>query len=218
MCGADKSQKQIEQQQQQNFQTLTNQAQQIFGNSSQIFKDLTSSFSPIVAAGPGQSGFTPAELATLQSQAITRSGIAYRNAAQAAGSNAAGFAGGNTFLPSGATAQMQANIAEAGAGETANELANIDIQNAQLGRENWLQAAGVLGGATNVFNPSTSASGQATGAGEAAANTANQIAQANNSWMNALGGAIGQIGGAAVTGGLSKLGSGGGAQPAPSQG
>ena len=205
MCGADKSQKQIEQQQQQNFSTLTNQAQQIFGNSSQIFQDLTSSFAPVVAAGSQQQGFSPAELATLRSQAITNSGQAYRNAAQAAGERSAAAGGGNALLPSGATAQIQANIAQAGAGQTANELSQIDLQNAQLGRENWLQSAGILSGATNVFNPATGAAGQSTGAGEAAANTANQIAQQQNSWMSALGGAIGAVGGAATTGGLSLL-------------
>src|SRR5579863_778258 len=83
-CGASQSQKQISQAQQQNYNTLMNQAGQVFNQSSQVFNDLQSSFAPIVAAGPGQSGYTPAELANLKSSAITNTGIATRNAQQAA--------------------------------------------------------------------------------------------------------------------------------------
>jgi hypothetical protein len=213
MCGASSLQKNIGQEQQQNFQQLSNNAQQIFGNSSQIFKDLSSAFEPILAAGPGQSGFGAAELSNLQSRAITESGQAYRNAAQAAGERSAAAGGGNTLLPSGITAQLQSNIAQAGAEQTAGELSNIDLQNAQLGRQNWLSAAGILGGAPSVFGASTSAANAATGAGGAASQTANQISAANNSWMNLVGGALGGITGgltSGLTGGLGKMGGGGG--------
>ena len=140
----------------------------VFGNSSQIFKDLSSSFAPVVAAGPGQGGFTAPELANLQSQAVTQGGIATRNAQQAAGERAAAAGGGTTVLPNGATLGMNANIAEAGAAQTAGNLANINLQNAQLGRQNWLQAAGVLAGAPGVFGTATGAGNAATGAGSAA--------------------------------------------------
>ena len=179
-CGASSSQQQIAQQQQQNFQTLQNQSGQIFGNSSQIFKDLNSSFAPIVAAGPGQSGFTAPELANLQSQAVTQGGIATRNAQQAAGERAAAAGGGTTILPNGATLGMNANIAEAGAAQTAGNLANINLQNAQLGRQNWLQAAGVLAGAPGVFGTATGAGNAATGAGSAAMGGATDVNSANN--------------------------------------
>ncbi len=200
-CGASSQQKAIGAQQQQAYQQAINQAQSVFGSSSQIFKDLASSFEPILSAGPGQNGFTASELANLRSQAITQSGQAYRNAQQAAGERIAAAGGGNALLPSGTTAQLQANIAQAGAGQTANELSNIDLQNAQLGRQNWLSAAGVLGGAPNVFGTSTGAMNASTGAGSAAAETANQISQANNSWMNLVGGALGGIT-SGLTGGL----------------
>jgi hypothetical protein len=54
--------------------------------------------------------------------------------------------GGTAVLPSGATLGMNANIAEAGAANTANSLAQINLNNAALGRQNWTQAAGVLAG------------------------------------------------------------------------
>jgi hypothetical protein len=207
-CGAGTDQKQIYNQQLDNLNSLSNRAQQIFGDSSNIFNSLTAGFEPIAAAGPGQNGFTAPELANLQSQAITQTGQAYRNAAQAAGERSAAAGGGNALLPSGTTAQLQANIAQAGAGQTANELSNINLQNAQVGRQNWLSAAGILSGAPNVFNPAISAGNSVTGAGSATANTANQIAQQDNSWMNVVGGALGGIT-SGLTSGLMKGSSGG---------
>lgn len=178
-CGASSTQQQLQQQQTANYGQMAAQSSKIFGNASTIFQNITSAFNPILAAGPGQSGFTPAELANLQSSAITQTGQAYRNASQAAGERA-GAAGGGTFIaPSGAAMGEQAQIAEAGAQATSSALSNINLQNAQLGQQNWLNAANVLSGSTNVFNPATGAGSAATGAGSAAASTANQVQQAD---------------------------------------
>lgn len=212
MCGASSQSKQIEQTQQSYYNTLIGQAQSEFGDASQIFSSLTSAFTPILAAGPNQPGYSPQELSNLNSQAITETGQAYRNAAQAAGERTAAAGGGTQVLPSGAAAGQAANIATAGAAQTANQLANIRTQSADIGRQNWLAAAGVLGGAPSVFGTSTGASNAATSGGNAAANTANQIAQQSNSWMNLVGGALGGIGGS-LLGGLTK--GGGGVAPPP---
>lgn len=221
-CGASQSEKSIASQQQQNFQQFSNEAGQVFGNSSQIFKDLTSSFEPVLAAGPGQSGFTPQELAALNSQAITTSGAQYRNAATAAGERIAASGGGNAVLPSGTTAAVQGNIATAGAASTANELNQIALQNAQTGRQNWMNAAGVLSGAGNVFNPATNFDSSTTGAGSAAMSGASTVQNANRQWIGDVTGILGdaaQIGAGIATGGMSTLASagagaaGGGAGP-----
>ena len=84
-------------------------------------------FRTVVAAGPGQSGFTAPELANLQSQAVTQGGIATRNAQQAAGERAAAAGGGTTILPNGATLGMNANIAEAGAAQYRGKSFQISI-------------------------------------------------------------------------------------------
>jgi hypothetical protein len=186
MCGASSSEKQISQQQQDNLNTMSNEASQAFGQSSQVFQQLSSAFSPVLAAGPGQSGFTPAELANLKSQAITNTGVATRNAQQAAGERGAAQGGGTTILPSGAQMGQNAAIAEAGAQQTAGELSNINLQNAQLGQQNWMNAAGVLSGATNTFNASTGLANAATGAGSAAFSSANSINQQNQQWSQDL--------------------------------
>jgi hypothetical protein len=179
MCGASSDQKQILQQQQANFKQMSDQSAQVFGAGSKIFGDLTSSFEPVLAAGPDQQGYSAPELAALKSAAISNTGTAYRNAAAATGERIAASGGGNAVLPSGQSAAIQGNIAEAGAQSTAGELTNIDIQNAELGRQNWMNAAGVLGGATNVFNPATGAGSAATGSGSAAMTSANDVYNAN---------------------------------------
>lgn len=210
-CGASSSENNISQQQQANFSQLTTQAQQEFGNSSQIFQDLSNSFAPVLAAGPGQSGFTAPELANLQSQAVTQGGIAARNAQQAYGEQAAAAGGGMAILPSGAVQANNANIAQASAANTANQLSNINLQNAQLGRQNWLQAAGVLSGAPGVYGTANSAAGTATNAGQAAFGGAQGIQQANSAWVGDVMGVLGdasQIASGGLAGGA--FGGGGG--------
>ena len=53
-----------------------------------------------------------------------------------------------------------------------------------------------------------SAGGAAVTAGNAASNTANEIAAANNSWVQAVTGAAGGIAGDVVTGGMKNIGAG----------
>jgi len=205
-CGASQQEKDIFQMQKSAYATLQDQASQIFGASSKIFSDLTSAFEPILAAGPGQEGYTVPQKAALESRAITQTGEAYRHAQQAAGERIAASGGGQAVLPAGSTAALQARIAAEGAGATAEQLSNIDLQSAERGRQNWLSAAGVLSGAPSVFNPATGAAEAGTQAGGAAAGTAKSITQANQSWMQPVAGILGGIAGAAtagLTGGMS---------------
>jgi hypothetical protein len=195
-CGSSGAQRTLQAEQQKNYQDMINQAQQVFGDSSAIFGDLKSAFEPILAAGPGQPGYTASELATLRSEAITNTGAAYRNASQVAGERIAASGGGNAVLPSGTTAAVEGNIATAGAAQTAGALTNIDIQNAEVGRQNWLNAAGVLSGASNVFNPATSMENAATSAGSAESSTAAEMAGQTQQLWGASIGAAGQAAGA----------------------
>lgn len=197
--------------QSQQYQQAVQQAQSIFGSSSNVFNQLMSSFSPVLAAGPGQEGYTPGQLANLNSQAITQTGQQYRNAAQAAGERSAASGGGNALLPSGVTSANQAAIASQGAGTTANQLAQIRNDSANLGRQNWLSAAQVLGNAPGVFSPATSALGASTSAGnsaisggQASFDAQNQLSQQSNWWQPLVGQVLG-AGLSMATGGLSGL-------------
>lgn len=210
-CGATAAQTSAQQQQSAFSQQLSQQATQVFGNSSSVFNDLVSTFAPTVAAGPNQQGFSAAENANLQSQAITSSGQAYQNAKQAVGEAQSAQGGGNTGdVSTGSTTGTDLGIATSAAQNTANELGQINEANYQTGRQNYDTAVSGLEQAPNVFNASTSLDNATTGSQEGAANTANQIATQNNSWVQAVTGALGGIAGATITGGMKNLGSGAG--------
>lgn len=209
-CGATPAQDVAQAGQASVFAQLTNQAQQVFGASSQVFQQLQKTFAPTVAAGPSQQGFSPAENANLQSQAITQSGQAYRNAKAAVGNAGASEGGGNNpALQTGVNAGTDAKLASSASENTANELSNITEKNYETGRANYDTAVSGLESSPNVFNPATSAGGAATGAGEASATTANQIASQNNSWVQAVTGALGGVASAATGGVIKNLGGGG---------
>lgn len=203
MCGATQGQKDVGAAQTGLLNQLTTQAKSVFGASSSVFQSLVNTFTPTVQAGPNQQGFSPAELAARQSAAITQTGQAYKNAKAAVGNQEAAFGGGNTALPSGTNTQSDIQLAEAGANQTSSELNQIQQENYATGRENYQNAVTGLARAPDVFNPATGAGGTAIGAGTAAANTQNQIASQNNSWVSAVGGILGSVAGAA-TGGLLK--------------
>ena len=195
LCGATGAQKSIEQSQQSFMAQAQQQASTVFGAASQVFQGLMSTFAPIVAAGPSQRGFSQAENAALQSQAITNAGVSFRNAKQALGENLAAAGGGNTALPSGVAANEELQLAEAGANNTANQLNQITEANYATGRQNYQNAVQGELNATNVYGAATGAVSGANQAGSDAATSANNIAQADNSWMQMVGGALGGVAG-----------------------
>lgn len=212
LCGATKAQTDNQAAQASFYTQATQQAGQVFGDSSQVYQQLQNTFAPTVAAGPSQEGYSPAELADQRSQAITNNGVATRNAEQAAGESIAAEGGGNVAgLTSGTNAGVKANIDIAGANNTANSLSQITQNDYATGRANYDTAVAGLSGAPSTFNAATSATGTAVGAGTSAGNQANQVAAAANSpWQAALG-ALGGAVGSFASGGLTNLiGSGSG--------
>jgi hypothetical protein len=95
--------------------------------------------------------------------------------------------------PTGAQEQQQAELASSAANSEAQQKQQITQANYQQGYNEFSQAAQGLTSTAGLLNP-TGYSGAATGAGNAAADTANQIASENNSWVNAALGAAGAIG------------------------
>lgn len=215
-CGASSQQNAAQAAQANAYTQMTQQAQQIFGASSQVFQQLQNTFAPTVAAGPSQEGFSAAEKGNLQSQAITQSGVAARNAQQAVGQSIAAQGGGNNpALQSGVNTGINLSVANAAAANTANQLGQINEADYATGRQNYDTAVAGLAGAPNTFNPASTAGNAATGAGEASANTANQIASQNQSWVQAVTGALGGVAGSFVGGGLGKLIGGGSGATGP---
>lgn len=208
-CGATPGQQQLATEQTSSFNTLMQQAQTQFGNASGVFNDLVSSFSPIVAAGPNQQGFSPAEVSAMNSQAITSTGQAYRNEKAAVGNAESAFGGGNNSDTSGgATVGENLSLAENAGNQTASELNQIQQANYQTGRANYFQAASGLANAPSVFGTANQAGTVATNAGEAAEKSQNDVASQDNSWVGAVTGALGNVAGIATGGIIKNLGSG----------
>jgi len=214
-CGASSQQTQIEQGQQNLFQQLQTQATAVFGASSQVFNSLMSTYAPIVAAGPDQNGFSPQLTANLNSQAITQTGVNYKNAKAALGNEEAAQGGGNATLPNGAAVGADLSLAESAANQTSGELSQITQAGYAQGNKNYEDAVAGEQNAPNVFGAASNAGSVASSSGGEAANTANQIAQENNSWVNAAIGALGGIAGSAVGGWAKGLGSNKTAAPTP---
>lgn len=198
MCGSTGAQNQIEASQQQFYNTLSANAGTEFGIDSSLYKELTGAFAPIFDKGPSQEGFSEAENTALNTQATQGVATNYQAAAKAAREQAAAEGGGNVPIPSGQEAELGQEIATSAAGQESNEENQITQANYQQGFQNWEAAAQGMLSAPGVFSNSTSAAGVANQGGEAAATTANQIAQQNNSWMGAVGGMLGSIGSAAM--------------------
>lgn len=206
-CGASSQQTNTYNQQQQLSSQILQQGQQVFGDSSKVFSDLVSSLAPIVAAGPSQEGFSQAEKSALNSQAITNAGVAYKNAKEATGNAIAAQGGGNdSGVSSGANAGIEAKLASSASQNTADQLNQINLNDYATGRENYNNAVNDLTNSTNVYNAATNLDNSATGALNGQANTANEIASQNNSWVQSVTGALGGIAGVATGGWMNNLG------------
>jgi hypothetical protein len=198
MCGSTGQQTQISDAQQQMYTTLTNAYNTTFGQDQAITSALTAQFQPILAAGPSQTGFSPGESTTLNTTAAENIAQNYAAAQKATAQALAARGGGNTLLPSSVSANLLAQNTNLAAQQRSQAQNTIQQANYAQGYQNWQQAANVLGSTASLINPLGYAS-SATGAGTAAATTANQIASQQNSVWNAAIGALGGVAGAALS-------------------
>jgi hypothetical protein len=203
-CGASSAQVGLQNSQIQFYNQLTANYAQQYSENQQILQELTKSFNPILAAGPDQQGYSPAELQSLQSEATTGVGQNYSAAQKALALEQGAQGGGNSFVPSGAASEQRAQLAESAAQQQSGEQLGIEQQNWAQGLSNYQFAANELAGVAAQYNPEGQA-GAATGAGSSAATTANEVTQANQSWMQLAAGALGAAGGALGGGSLGKI-------------
>jgi hypothetical protein len=203
------------------YNTLSSDYGTQFANQSNILSSLQSSLAPTVAAGASQFGYSPGQVNSLNSTAVQGTAQSYQNAQRALQNQQATQGGGNAYLPSGVSAQQNAALAASGANQTSSQLLGIQNAGYAQGNANYNNAVSALGGVASQYNPTGYAS-TATGAGNAAMNSANTIQQINqaSSPLSILGGVLGGIGGAvgqglgAYMGGRSSSGSQGGLQAA----
>jgi hypothetical protein len=206
--GASSAEKTINNQQQQMMSTLMSNYSQQFAGQQAILGNLQNAYGSILAAGPGQMGYTAPELAALRTQSAQGTAQAYQQAKQATGESLAAIGGGNTFLPSGTVAGINANLANSAAQANASNQLGITTAGYQQGLQNFNQAASVLGNVAQIQNPLGYA-GATTSAGSSAFGGANTINQQNNAAQQAL---LGLAGGgvAGILGGINNLDTTGG--------
>jgi hypothetical protein len=192
---------------------LAANAQQRFADQSTLLSDINASLSPIVAAGPEQTGFSAEELAAKNTAAINNAAAANRNAQQAAGNVIAGQGGGaGSGIESGVQQAIKAGISSTEAGNLANQQNEIVQQNYDVGRSNYKTALAGEQALSGDYNPE--AFNQEAQAGLSSSfSEANQI----NTQQQAAGKAILSAGAGLlnstitpfVTGGISNVLSGG---------
>jgi hypothetical protein len=206
VCGATQAQKDAQQAQANLANEMTKDYATVFGENQNILSSLKTALQPIIAAGPNQQGFSPAELTNLQGQATNLSAQGANNAEIAAQNREASAGGGSAAIPSGASEQINAMVNNSANQNLANTQANITAENYATGRQNFFNAQGDLASAAGALeNPATQAGNAATGANTESMNAATQIQQANDEWVSALGGMVGSLGGAALSNPSLKL-------------
>jgi hypothetical protein len=185
--------------------TMAANYNQQFGAQSEILKSLTGQLTPIANLGPNQQGFSPEELAAMNTQAINVSGAATRNAQQATAGVLAGRGGGGTSgIVSGIDAQIRGSIASAGAQQLAGAQNEITQRNYQAGRENFWAATHGEHALAGLYNP-TEYGNLASSTTQSALQDENQIQAARRaSLMGPISLGMKALG-AGLTGGASLL-------------
>ena len=193
------------------YNTLTSSYAASYGQWTALTNSLNQSIQPIIAAGPGQYGFSVGENAALNANVIGNATTAYQNQ-QVAQNNQITAQSGGTALPSGAQLQLQQQ-SQLGQAKAISGAENAITQAGYAqGHANYQTALGQEQNLINAYNPNSFASA-ATGGGSASPGAVNAATSANTAAMAPITSLIGSaIGGAtsALTGGMSSLGGGGG--------
>lgn len=197
MCGATGQQQQLQQEQMDFYAQGQQEAGQTFSEQQKLLQQLEGVYEPILARGPNAKGFSQAEEQDLNATAVDQTAQNYARAAKAAGEQISAEGGGNIPGSTGSQEQLREEVAAASAQQESTEQSQIEQSNYAAGRQEFAQATGALATASGQLSP-VAYENAATEAGGAAATTANEIAQENNSWINAAIGAAGSLGSSVV--------------------
>lgn len=196
MCGSTSQQDEMYASQSAFFKEMSDHYSVVFGKQQNILDQLTTAMEPFLKAGPSQTGFSTEERTALDTQATDAVAANYAKAKEALG-DTIGARGGDEFIPSGGDLQLQGELAASGAQEKSDLENKIITDDYKAGHENWEAAVNTLGGVASQQNANDT-SRATTGAGSAAADTANEIAAASNSVWSAAIGAVGGVAGQAA--------------------
>lgn len=196
VCGATSAQKTAQVQEADVASQLGSAFNSYFGQDSNILSNLTNSLTPIVAAGPGQYGYTGAEDTALRTGATENISAAGTQAANVTRQELAAEGGGNMVLPSGSVAAIEGSLAEDTAQKQAVAQNQITSSGYATGRQQYNEAVGELAGAPGeIENPVVNAGNAAENAAGQSMTGATQIQQANDAWIGALTGLAGGVAG-----------------------
>jgi hypothetical protein len=159
------------------YNTLTANYQATYGKWTALTNSLNAAIQPIIAAGPGQYGYTPAENASLNAGVVNTAAGNYANQSVAQANNVAAMTGG-TGMPSGAEAELDQNLAiKQAQGVSTGENAVTQAGYTQ-GNANYQTALGQESGLIADYNPN-SAAASTTGGGTAATGAVNAATAAD---------------------------------------
>src|ERR1700729_4316538 len=136
MCGSNQQQEDVTNEQNAFYQQLTQQYSTVFGENQAITGALTSAFTPILQAGPSQTGFAPTEENALQTQNTENVATNYAQAQKATADILAARGGGNTLLPSSVDSTILAQNANQAAAQRATGQNTITQANYAQGYQN----------------------------------------------------------------------------------
>jgi len=197
MSGPSASQQELQQEQIQFYQQGMQESQATFAEQQDLIKQMEAVYNPILAKGPNQEGFSAAQKENLDAQAIQGTATTYGQAARAVGEQIAA-SGGDNSLPSGETEQLKEEVAAAAAQQQSTEESQILQADYAQGYTEFENAGQALSVASGQLNPA-SFENAATSAGNAAETTAQAIVNEENSWEAPVLGAVGGLGGSAIT-------------------
>jgi hypothetical protein len=197
------SQSTTDQKAQLNSQNQLQQQQQ--ASQDALLKQNNTALSPYLT---GNQGFTPQQMSALNSQALDQNALRFNQGTQQANAQLAARGEGLGNTPgSGVAATGYGNLQAAKAGDLADSLRTVTLNNAQQGLANQFNAASVLSGNAQTYAGNVGTYGQ----GANGALNALTSAQANT-WQSQLGKAAGQAAGMALggfTGGAANAAIGG---------
>jgi hypothetical protein len=200
MCGGPTAaQENLQNEESQFYATQIQSYNTAYANYSQLQQTLTQQFAPVLAAGPGQTGFTDQETNALNTQAIEGTASNYQQAEETANAaiNARGGGNDTTNITSGTAQQLNEEIASTAAGTESAEELGVTQSNFAQGRQNYENAISGEEEVASGWNPNTFA-GSATNAAGAANTEADAIAQEQDSVWSSVMGALGGVAGEAV--------------------
>ena len=208
MCGPTAQQQQLEGQEQSFSETLMGSYATNLAEQQAALAHINGVLSPIIQAGPSQTGFSPSETAALNTEAIDTTGAASAAAQRAIATNTAGRNDSGNLPQSGVDQALKASAASAASGELASEQLGITEANYATGRQNFQNAVTGEEGVAGQYNPNPIA-GAATNANTGAFGEASTIEQEQGQEAADIAGGITSLAGGAISGFTGGFGGGG---------